>query len=58
MEFERTLDGADILTVITVEEAVALREYIAHDYIPYDDKHAPLHALVQDVLRLLDKKGR
>lgn len=54
---ERKLEGQKILTVITEEEAIAFRSYIAHDYIPFDTKHEPLHALVSYVLAELEARG-
>ena len=53
----RNLEGQKILTVITEEEAISLRGYIAHDYIPFDTKHEPLHAFVRYLLAELEARG-
>ncbi len=57
MPCSRTTDGKDILTVLTVEEAEALRDYLAHDYIPFDAKHEPLHQLWRFLDAELDKRA-
>jgi len=56
MRFDTSIEGKPVLTELTVEEGTALYTFLSAEFIPYHDELIPLHALIQRVGGLLEKR--
>lgn len=58
MRYDTNIEGKELLTPVTVEEATAFYEFMKWEFIPHDDKFVALHAFVQRVGEALQRGER